>query len=65
MEVYTGRLKEDIDVHGDENDLFWSRTDHNFFDMSKYAGEGNIGHIMEHIRLAKQRLKDMDENTAK
>ena len=56
VEVYTGKLKEDLDVHGEENELFWSRLDHNFFDISKYAGEGNIGHIMEHIRLAKERL---------
>lgn len=61
VEVYAGKLREDIDVHGDENELFWSRLDHNFFDMNKYAGEGNIGHIMEHIRLACRRLEKEDE----
>lgn len=61
VEVYAGKLREDIDVHGDENELFWSRLDHNFFDMNKYAGEGNIGHIMEHIRLARRRLEKEDE----
>lgn len=61
VEVYAGKLREDIDVHGDENELFWSRLDHNFFDMNKYAGEGNIGHIMEHIRLARRRLEEEDE----
>ena len=61
VEVYAGKLREDIDVHGDENELFWSRLDHNFFDMNKYAGEGNIGHIMEHIRLARKRLEEEDE----
>ncbi len=30
--------------------------DCDFFDMTKYAGEGNIGHMMEHIKMAKDRI---------
>lgn len=56
VEVYVGRLNCDADVKGDENTLFWSGFDHNFFDMKEYAGEGNIGHIMEHIKLFKEQL---------
>ncbi|MBR2782491.1 MAG: NUDIX domain-containing protein [Oscillospiraceae bacterium] len=56
VEVYVGRLQEMCPVEGDENDLFWSDLDHNFFDSSKYAGEGNIGHILEHIMLKKELL---------
>lgn len=56
VEVYVGRLNCDTDVKGDENTLFWSGFDHNFFDMKEYAGEGNIGHIMEHIKLFKEQL---------
>lgn len=51
VEVYAGQLIRVVNVGGDENPLFWSGLEHNFFDMSKYAGEGNIGHIMEHIKL--------------
>lgn len=51
VEVYVGRLQRDIEVSGDENELYWSDLNHNFFDMEEYAGEGNIGHIMEHIKL--------------
>lgn len=51
VEVYVGRLVREVSVDGDENPLFWSGLEHNFFDMTKYAGEGNIGHIMEHIKL--------------
>ena len=51
VEVYVGQLIHSVKVHGDENPLFWSRLDCDFFDMKQYAGEGNIGHIMEHIRL--------------
>ncbi len=56
LEVYVGRLNCETAVEGDENTLFWSDFDHNFFDMEEYAGEGNIGHIMEEIKLYKEQL---------
>lgn len=56
VEVYVGRLNKDMDVNGDENELFWSELDCDFFDIKKYAGEGNIGHIMEHINISKEIL---------
>ena len=33
------------------NKLEWVSIDDNFFDMNKYAGEGNIGHIIEEIKV--------------
>ena len=33
------------------NKLEWVSINDNFFDMNKYAGEGNIGHIIEEIRI--------------
>ena len=56
LEVYVGKLNKHIDVCGDENDLYWSALDHNFFDPTKYAGEGNIGHIMMHIEMHRKEL---------
>lgn len=56
VEVYVGRLNADVQVKGEENTLFWSDFEHNFFDMKEYAGEGNIGHIMEHIKIFKEQL---------
>lgn len=56
VEVYVGCLNKDIAVYGDENDLEWISLDQNFFDSTKFAGEGNIGHIMEHIYLSKEIL---------
>lgn len=56
VEVYVGRLNCKADLMGDENILFWSGFEHNFFDMKEYAGEGNIGHIMEQIKLYKEQL---------
>ena len=56
LEVYVGKLNKAVAVSGDENDLYWSTLDHNFFDASKYAGEGNIGHIMMHVEMFKKDL---------
>jgi 8-oxo-dGTP diphosphatase len=50
LEVYLGRLKHDVKVHGDEKELVWFELTENFFDMNRFAGEGNIGHIYEIIK---------------
>ncbi|MFP3155890.1 NUDIX domain-containing protein [Lachnospiraceae bacterium ZAX-1] len=50
VEVYIGILKQDVEVHGDEKELVWFDLTENFFDMSRFAGEGNIGHIYEIIK---------------
>ena len=56
LEVYVGKLNKTINVNGDENELYWSTLDHNFFDTAQYAGEGNIGHIMMHVELFQKEL---------
>lgn len=56
LEVYVGKLNKQVDVFGEENDLYWSDLDCDFFDAAKYAGEGNIGHILAHIDALKTEL---------
>ena len=56
LEVYVGKLNKIVDVNGTENKLFWSTLDNNFFDETQYAGEGNIGHIVQHIETLKCEL---------
>lgn len=56
VEVYVGKLNRDVDIYGTENTLYWSDFNHNFFDPSLYAGEGNIGHIMMHVEMFKNIL---------
>lgn len=51
VEVYAGRLFHDVELHEEKNPLLWLSADENYFDMSRFAGEGNIGHIMEHVKL--------------
>ena len=51
LEVYYGVLNKDVTLIEEVNKLEWVSIDDNFFDMSKYAGEGNIGHIIEEIKI--------------
>ena len=51
LEVYYGILKNDVRLIEEVNKLEWIPINDNFFDMSKYAGEGNIWHIIEEIKI--------------
>lgn len=50
IQVFAGRLNKPASVHGEENPLLWMDANGDYTDMNKYAGEGNIAHIMEMIR---------------
>lgn len=51
VEVYVGGLKREVTLREEKNPLLWLSVEENYFDMNKFAGEGNIGHIMEHVKL--------------
>lgn len=53
LETYVGKLTTDCAVYGDENDLEWISVTENFFDKTRFAGEGNLGHIYEQIKYYK------------
>lgn len=52
IEVYYGVLNKDVVLIEEVNKLEWVNMDDNFFDMNRYAGEGNIGHIIEEIKIS-------------
>ena len=51
LEVYYGILNKNVELIEEVNKLEWVSINDNFFDMNKYAGEGNIGHIIEEIKI--------------
>ena len=51
LEVYYGTLNKEVELVEEVNKLEWVDINDNFFDMTKYAGEGNIGHIIEEIKI--------------
>lgn len=56
LEVYVGKLNKEVELQEEVNKLLWINKEENFFDMEKYAGEGNIGHMIEQVECYKQKL---------
>ncbi len=48
LEVYMGKLEKEVKLIEEVNRLYWIDKSENFFDIDKYAGEGNIGHMLMH-----------------
>lgn len=44
-------LNKDVTLIEEVNELIWVPVSDDFFDMNKYAGEGNIGHIIKEIQV--------------
>ena len=57
IEIYYGILNKDVHLIEEVNKLEWIDMNDNFFDMQKYAGEGNIGYIIEEIKIELNNIK--------
>jgi 8-oxo-dGTP diphosphatase len=51
MIVFIGKLKEDVELVEEIHKLHWIDIKENFYDTQKFAGEGNIGHMIEIYKL--------------
>ena len=51
LQVYAGKLNKEVKVVDEVNKLYWFDSNEDFFDTSRFAGEGNIGHIIEEIKI--------------
>lgn len=56
LELYAGKLNKDIEVVEEVNKLYWMDSKENFFDLEKFAGEGNIGHMLKQVELYKNEI---------
>lgn len=50
VEVYVGTLNGVVKLSEEVHPLSWLNVTENFYSMEKFAGEGNIGHIVENIK---------------
>ena len=50
VEVYVGKISEEIRLIEEAHPLKWLSVDENYFNSQKFAGEGNIGHMVEQVR---------------
>lgn len=51
MEVYVGVLKNEVKLRSEKHPLYWLDMSQDFFDMNIFAGEGNIGHMIEILKM--------------
>ena len=56
LEVYAGKLNKDVKLIEEINKLYWMDKKENFFDIDKFAGEGNIGHMFQQVEIYKNNL---------
>lgn len=56
LEVYAGKLNKDVKLVEEINKLVWVNKNDNFFDVEKYAGEGNIGHMLKNVEIYKDEV---------
>lgn len=50
VEVYVGRLSDEVELYEETHPLVWLSVDEDFFDSGRFAGEGNIGHMVEQVK---------------
>lgn len=48
--VYAGRLNQEVALREEANPLVFLSADEDFFDSSRFAGEGNIGHMLRLLK---------------
>ena len=46
LEMYVGKLEEDVTLREEKNPLLWIPLAENFADPDRFAGEQNIAHII-------------------
>lgn len=56
LEVYAGKLNKEVELIEEVNKLYWIDKNENFFDVNKFAGDGNIGHMMAHAQMEERIL---------
>ena len=63
VEIYTGTLRGDVELVSEKHPLRWIDAGEDFFDLNRFAGEGNIGHMLEQVKdygmgVAEERRED-------
>lgn len=51
LQVFVGKLNKDVTLIEEFQHLYWLPIDDDYFSLTKFAGEGNIGHMLEQIKI--------------
>ena len=49
VEVYVGYLRREVELKVEIHPLYWLELNEDFFNTRRFAGEGNIGHMIEQV----------------
>lgn len=55
LEVFVGFLNKEVVLIEEVNKLYWIDKNENFFDFDKFAGGGNIGHMLQQAEFYKDK----------
>lgn len=51
VQVFVGRLQEDVILRPEKHPLYWlDLEEEDFFSLERFAGEGNIGHMIQQVK---------------
>ena len=56
LELYVGKLNKEKEVIEEINKLYWFDKNEDFFNVEKFAGEGNMGHMVKQVEIYKDKL---------
>ena len=54
LEVYVGKLNKNVELVEEVNKLYWIDKNEDFFNVERFAGEGNIGHMVNQFEIHKK-----------
>ncbi len=57
LQVYIGKLKKQIELVEEINELLWIEATSNFWNLDKFAGDGNIWHMIKYADNYKNELE--------
>lgn len=60
LQVFVGKLNKEKTLVEEVNKLYWMDLNENFFDEEKFAGEGNIGHMLCQVNINKKKIFEGD-----
>lgn len=56
LQIFVGKLNKEVELIEEVNKLSWFDSKDNFFDLTRFAGDGNIGHMIEQVKLHKNKI---------
>lgn len=54
LQVFYGTLNKDVELQEEVNPLYWMDFNHDFSDEKKFAGDGNIKHMLLLLKAIKE-----------